>query len=327
MSEASRGKSARNIFERLDRDESVQLVREPGVPEQVHVFDDNSRLAVKSALAAGRPLLVRGEPGVGKTQLAAATAKALGRPLVSCVVNARTESTDLMWQFDSVRRLAEAQVCGVLELTAGQVEEKLQVTRFVDPGPLWWGFDWHGAKKQAETHGLAVPVVGDGIDPDRGRVVLIDEIDKADSDLPNGLLEALGSGRFTPQGCATVAMGEPAPLVIVTTNEERVLPDAFIRRCLVLYLSLPDDDEQLTALLVRRGREHFPEIADDLLTRAAKLLVDDRRLAPSPKPGQAEFLDLLRAVQKLVDQKVDTAENLLSRVAEYTLKKQSGGSS
>ncbi len=73
------------------------------------------------------------------------------------------------------------------------------------------------------------------------------------------------------------------------------------------------------------GREHFPEIADDLLTKAAKLLVEDRRLASPPKPGQAEFLDLLRAVQKLVDQKVDTAENLLSRVAEYTLKKQSGG--
>ena len=324
MSTAS-SRIAGNIFERLDSDEPVQLVSEPGIPEQVHLFDDNSRLAVKSALAAGRPLLVRGEPGVGKTQLAAATAKALGRPLVPCVVNARTESTDLLWHFDSVRRLAEAQVCGVLELTAEQLEEKLHVTRFVEPGPLWWGFDWHGAKQQSQTHGFNAPTVGDGIDPDRGRVVLIDEIDKADSDLPNGLLEALGSGRFTPQGCPAVAMSDPAPLVIVTTNEERVLPDAFIRRCLVLYLTLPDDDEQLTTLLVKRGREHFPEIADDLLTTAAKLLVDDRRLASPPKPGQAEFLDLLRAVQKLVDQQVDTAENLLSRVAEYTLKKQSGG--
>jgi len=317
--------SADNQFARLDSDEPVRLVNEPGIPEQVHVFDDNSRLAVKSALAAGRPLLVRGDPGVGKTQLAAATAEVLGRPLITCVVNARTESTDLQWFFDSVRRLAEAQVCGVLKLSPEQLEERLHVTRFVEPGPLWWGFDWNGAKQRAEDHGFDVPPVGDKIDPDNGRVILIDEIDKADSDLPSGLLEALGSGRFTPQGCATVAMYDPAPLVIVTTNEERVLPDAFIRRCLVLHLALPENDEELRALLVKRGREHFPKISDDLLTDAAKLLVEDRRLASPPKPGQAEFLDLLRAVQKLVDQKVDTAENLLSRVAEYTMKKHAGG--
>ena len=88
-------------FSRLDSDDPVRLVSEPGVPEQVHVFDDDSRMAVKSAMAAGRPLLIRGEPGVGKTQLAAATAKVLQRPLVSCVVNARTESSDLLWDFDS----------------------------------------------------------------------------------------------------------------------------------------------------------------------------------------------------------------------------------
>jgi MoxR-like ATPase len=324
VSKAKKRTDAASMFERLDSDEPVRLVSEPGIPEQVHVFDDprdRSRLAVKSALAAGRPLLVRGEPGVGKTQLAAATAKALGRPLVSCVVNARTESTDLLWHFDSVRRLAEAQVCGVLGLTAEQLDQKLHVTRFVEPGPLWWGFDWNGAKMHAEAHGFDVPPVGDDVDPDKGRVVLIDEIDKADSDLPNGLLEALGSGRFTPQGCPTVAMSDPAPLVIVTTNEERVLPDAFIRRCLVLHLSLPDNVDELITLLEKRGREHFPKITDDLLTKAAKLLVEDRRGAPIPKPGQAEFLDLLRAVQKLADQKVDTAENLLGRVAEYTLKK------
>lgn len=315
----------KNLFARLDSDEPVRLISEQGIPEQVHVFDDDSRLAVKSALAAGRPLLVRGEPGVGKTQLAAATAEALGRPLVSCVVNARTESTDLLWNFDSVRRLAEAQVCGVLNPTPEQLEEKLHVTRFVEPGPLWWGFDWDGAKKHADAHGFDLPIFGDGIDPDKGRVVLIDEIDKADSDLPNGLLEALGSGRFTPHGCPTVAMHDPAPLVIVTTNEERVLPDAFIRRCLVLHISLPEGDEELTALLVRRGKEHFPGIQESLLSDAAKLLVEDRRLASPPKPGQAEFLDLLRAVQTLVDQKVDTAANLLAKVAEYTLKKHSGG--
>jgi MoxR-like ATPase len=313
-------------FTRLDSDEPVRLVSEEGVPEQVHVFEDDSRMAVKSALAAGRPLLVRGEPGVGKTQLAAATAKALGRPLVSCVVNARTESTDLLWHFDSVRRLAEAQVCGVLKLSPEELDEKLRVTRFVEPGPLWWGFDWKGAKTHAAANHFDVPPFDEGIDPEDGRVVLIDEIDKADSDLPNGLLEALGSGRFTPHGCPPVVMHDPAPLVIVTTNEERVLPDAFLRRCLVLHMSLPSTDDALRKLLVERGQEHFPKLSEDLLYEAANLLIEDRRAASTPKPGQAEFLDLLRAVQKLDEQKVDTAENLLKKVAGYTLKKHAGGS-
>jgi MoxR-like ATPase len=312
-------------FSLLNSDEPVRLGSEPGVAEQIHIFDDDSRMAVKSALAAGRPLLVRGEPGVGKTQLAAAAAKALRRPLVSCVVNARTESTDLLWHFDSVRRLAEAQVCGVLKLTEEEIEHKLRVTRFVEPGPLWWGFDWDGAKAHVQENHCSIPPFDDSTDPNNGRVVLIDEIDKADSDLPNGLLEALGSGCFTPHGCRRVVMHDPAPLVIITTNEDRVLPDAFLRRCLVLHMSLPVTDDALRELLVKRGRSHFPEISENLLQDAANLLIEDRRMATTPKPGQAEFFDLLRAVQMLVEQQVDTAENLLKKVAGYTLKKHAGG--
>ena len=120
-------------------------------------------------------------------------------------------------------------------------------------------------------------------------------------------------------------MHDPAPLVIITTNEDRVLPDAFLRRCLVLHMSLPVTDDALRELLVKRGRSHFPEISENLLQDAANLLIEDRRTATTPKPGQAEFFDLLRAVQMLVEQQVDTAENLLKKVAGYTLKKHAGG--
>ena len=313
-------------FKRLDSDEPIVLTTRPGVPEQVHVFDDpknRSRLAVKAALASGRPLLVRGDPGVGKTQLAAAAAIALQRPLISHAVDARSESRDLLWQFDTVRRLAEAQMCGVLRPDRDEVEKLLHISRFIKPGPLWWGFDWEGAKKHCETNDLEIPDAPTGTHPTNGRVVLIDEIDKADTDLPNGLLEALGSGRFRPQGCADVLMSDPAPLVIVTTNEERVLPDAFIRRCLVLHLELPEDARELTELLVKRGRRHFKHASESLLTKAAEMLVADRRFAPRPRPGQAEYFDLVRAILNLIREGEDEVE-LLNLLKDFAFKKQSG---
>lgn len=315
-------KNLKKSFDLLEAHESIVLSRRKGVPEQVHVFDDKddrSRLALKAALAAGRPLLIRGDPGVGKTQLAAAAAKALQRPLISFTVDSRCESRDLLWQFDSVRRLAEAQICGTLKLSRNEVAEQLHTSRFIDPGPLWWGFDWNGAQAHCEKHGLDVLPISDETDPANGSVVLIDEIDKADSDLPNGLLEALGVGRFKPQGCNFVEMGDPAPLVIITTNEERILPDAFVRRCLVLHLELPEDGDDLKNLLIERGKQHFPKIDEDILNRAADLLVEDRRNSARPRPGQAEYFDLVRAVVEL-----NSETDLLGNVSEFVLKKQSG---
>jgi len=318
--------SMQDSFSRLDLVQTVTLRTGHGAPEQVHVFDDpgdRSRLAIKAALAAGRPLLIRGEPGVGKTQLAAAAAKALGRPLVSFTVDSRCESRDLLWHFDTVRRLAEAQICGTLKMDRDDVFRELHASRFIEPGPLWWGFDWKGAIDHCEVHGLDRREPGEDTDPANGRVVLIDEIDKADTDLPNGLLEALGAGRFQPRGCAPVLMGEPAPLVVITTNEERVLPDAFVRRCLVLHLELPTDEGELKQLLMKRGRHHFPDADDEVLKKAAGLLVEDRRNCAPPRPGQAEYFDLLRAVREVGGDKGGQLE-MLKRIAEFTLKKQSG---
>lgn len=315
---------------KIDVGQKVILSADRGRPEQVHVFDRRSVQAVRAAWAARRPLLIRGEPGVGKTQLAAAVAKASGRVLVSHVVDSRTESRDLLWEFDAVMRLAEAQLAGN---TGKEVDRStLAIEKFVRPGPVWWAFNWKSAEKQAKASNCPVPVVEQGTSSENGCVLLIDEIDKAESDVPNGLLEALGAGQFTPFGGQTpvIAKGEP-PVVIITTNEERALPDAFLRRCLVLKLRLPKSGPKLKKLLVERGKAHFcdrddlPDASIELLDKAAQLLVKDRQdaIAASlrPFPGQAEFLDLVRAAMELESDEHRRLE-LLDSVAGFAFRKQ-----
>ncbi len=206
---------------------------------------------------------------------------------------------------------------------------RLAVGNYVRPGPLWWAFDWDDACERANRTKTPLPRCGPGDDPRNGCVVLIDEIDKADSDVPNGLLEALGSGRFTPLGQTELVevRGEP-PLVVITTNEERVLPNAFVRRCLVLELKLPRDDPKLVEHLITRAEAHFPKwakISKELLREAAELLVADRRAARegnvSPLPGQAEYLDLLRAVYHLEPGDVDRQKKILKSVSKYAVRK------
>src|SRR5215470_18010497 len=319
-------------------DDKLDLPTAQGAPEQVHVFSENEIIAINTALAARRALLVRGEPGTGKTQLALAAALALKRSFVSRVVDSRTESRDLLWHFDAVARLADAQVQGALHPDAmrvmdceGAVREKLAIENFIHPRPLWWAFDWQGAEAQAKRAGSAVPCRFDGCDPKNGVVVLIDEIDKAEPDVPNGLLEALGTGEFTPQGmtAAVTAKGVP-PLVVVTTNEERTLPDAFVRRCLVLHLRLPEGRDDLVEFLVKRGAAHFPDVEEEILKHAANLLWDDRDKARRehwpPYPGQAEFMDLIRAVRDLAD-KPKSRKAELDRIAAFALRKNPGASS
>jgi MoxR-like ATPase len=292
------------------------------------VFDEASVHALMAAEAAERPLLIRGEPGTGKSQLARAAAEATGRLFLSAVVNARTECQDLQWQFDAVARLGEAQA--LAHCNVDEIPRRINPLRFLSPGPLWWVFDWASAQDQYELcdHRLELaPIPPDGWVATQGSVLLIDEIDKADTDLPNGLLETLGNGDFAvPYLGASVRQSQdcPPPLVIITTNEERELPAAFLRRCLVLQLSLPEADDELLDFLCRRGEVHFGKCcADTVRHQAGKLLLEDRKAANAQglfPPGQAEYLDLLRAVCKLGHDE-DEQINWLAKIGEFVLKK------
>jgi hypothetical protein len=151
----------------------------------------------------------------------------------------------------------------------------------------------------------------------------------AETDVPNGLLAALGGTEFQPFGIdRPIRAGDRRPLVIITTNEERALPDAFVRRCIVHFMDVPDTTEdELVSYLVNRGTHHFPTVAGEVLREAAVLLYKDRTDAKrhqlKPYPGQAEFLDLIRAVR---DQTQDRGEQsaLLKRISKFALKKNRG---
>ncbi|MBF0183172.1 MAG: MoxR family ATPase [Magnetococcales bacterium] len=311
----------------------VELAGAQRVMDRVHLMGRGEMLAVNAAIAAGRPLLVRGEPGIGKSQMARAAAKLLGRVFVKHVIDSRSESRDLLYHYDAVRRLADAQVVGALgesgEAKWQEVQARLDLSRYVQPGPLWWAFDWQNALLQAEKSNSQPPPQPDGGDWQKGAVLLLDEIDKAETELPNGLLEALGNRSFTPLGQSLpVSAGDSLPLVIITTNEERALPDAFMRRCLVLRLGLPGSDGELKNFLIARGEAHFnsasSSIAQDVLQEAAELLARHRRESlkaqVTPLPGQAEYLDLLRAVLGLSSESKGQLA-LLKQVGEFTLKK------
>ena len=248
---------------------------------------------------------------------------------LSTVVNARTECQDLQWQFDAVGRLAEAQT--LAQANEQEIQRHMDPLRFLSPGPLWWVFDWNSAQEQWNQAASKLEKTpqrpDDNWQPQHGSVLLIDEIDKADADLPNSLLETLGNGDFSvPYLSESVRQSKdsPQPLVIITTNEERELPAAFLRRCLVLQLSLPEEDDKLTELLVKRGEIHFGRSCSiKVRQKAAELLLKDRKAAHSlglPLPGQAEYLDLLRALQGIAKSQKQQLEWLVN-ISDFVLKK------
>ncbi len=272
----------------------------------VHQFDTDSINVLKTALAARRPVLLRGDPGTGKSQLAHAAAVALGRLFVYEVVNSHTEGQDLLWKFDAVGRLAEAQA---LQGNESEEERKkvLDTKRYISPGVLWWALCWKTAWETYDKsrYQLTCPEKPKGWEQARGSVILIDEIDKANAELPNSLLEILGNNAIEIPWLGETIGGRDSvpPLVIITTNEERELPPAFVRRCLVLNLNLPEKDHELIGLLMRRGELHFGKSCGaDVRRQAAEQLVKDRNLAKEKgvtPPGQAEYLDMLRALSVL----------------------------
>lgn len=314
--------------------------------ESVHLFDPRSAQAIRAALAAGRPLLVRGEPGTGKSQLARAAAKVLGREFLSHVITAHTEIQDLWFHFDAVSRLANAQIVETL----GDVKAELAPEKYVNPGILWWAFDAQRAAEH-ETGVLDKSEPSHNIEPKKGVVLLLDEIDKADADLPNSLLETLDNGKFSiPWVNGEVGAKDKAskPLVVLTTNEDRQLPAAFIRRCLVLDVRLPTEQEQLRIYLLQRAVQHFPKqdkatkvaetvLADtletqlrscrlhvDVLDEAFAQLIKDRDLARSKgatPPGLAEYLDVLRVLDELEPDNTQAQLKLLNDISQYTFRK------
>jgi MoxR-like ATPase len=299
-------------------------------PVAIHHFDEFSLYAIRTALAARRPLLLRGEPGTGKSQLARAVAYALGRLFVYEVINAHTESQDLLWRFDAVARLAEAQALQGQQLDAAQRGKLLDSQRYISPGAIWWALDWTSAEKvyTDSQYKLFKPEAPPQWHAEHGSVLLIDEIDKAGLELPNSLLEMLGNNAVQIPWLKTAigsGMAKP-PLVIITTNEERELPAAFVRRCLVLQLDLPKEETRFIQLMTLRAQLHFnnrcpPEIYE----QAAKLLWRERdkaaRIGLCTPPGQAEYLDLLRALIELAAHDPQKQAEMLDTISCYALRK------
>jgi len=205
-----------------------------------YVFSDRVKLAIDVALASGRPLLVSGSPGSGKTTLARAVAAGLGWRFLGRTITSRTRLEDLEAEIDMLRRLADAQ--------ANDLDEDWT---YLKPGVLWWAFDRPGAlrrgadgadtlkTKKAPPPALADP--SEGVKDSEHVVILLDEIDKADPDLPNDLLEPLDRKRFSlplPDRPLVEAVDDVGVLLMMTTNGERELPPAFLRRCITL--DLPD---------------------------------------------------------------------------------------
>ncbi len=282
---------------------------------RIYVWDEKTVFAVQVAQTTGRPLLLRGPAGSGKSSLAPFVANTLGHAFYPFTVNARTQARDMMWEFDALGRLNDANVSQSDDAAKARVVER---HNYLNPGKLWWAFDPQSARQRgldaAKPLAAGLAIDPSGGDEAAGAVVLIDEIDKADPDVPNNLLEALGSRQFTVQETGTTVCDKRSPLVIITTNEERELPRAFLRRCVVLTLK-----EKTAVQLASIAQQHFGQDGGELYRWVADSLSQLRKeaieLGQRP-PSTAEYLDAIDACIQLKIQVPATEQELLAAVEQ-----------
>ena len=223
-----------------------------------YVATDDLRLAVNAAITLQRPLLIKGEPGTGKTMLAEEVAAALDMPLMQWHIKSTTKAQQGLYEYDAVSRLRDSQL--------GDQKVK-DIHNYIIRGVLWQAFE---AEQQS--------------------VLLIDEIDKADIEFPNDLLRELDRMEFYVYETRQIIKARQRPVVMITSNNEKELPDAFLRRCFFHYIKFPDKETMQKIVDV-----HFPGLKKELLKEALEVFFQMREIPGlKKKPSTSELLDWLK---------------------------------
>jgi MoxR-like ATPase len=223
-----------------------------------YVATDDLKVAVNAAITLERPLLIKGEPGTGKTVLAIEVAKALGAPLIEWHIKSTTKAQQGLYEYDAVTRLRDSQLGD---------ERVKDIANYIKRGKLWEAFT------NAERP-----------------VLLIDEIDKADIEFPNDLLQELDRMEFFVYETNETIKAKQRPIVMITSNNEKELPDAFLRRCFFHYIKFPDPETMRRIVDV-----HYPGLKGMLVSDALKVFYDVREVPGiKKKPSTSELLDWLK---------------------------------
>ncbi len=223
-----------------------------------YVTTDDLNMAVNAAVALERPLLIKGEPGTGKTLLAEEVSRSLGMKLFQWHIKSTTKAKHGLYEYDAVSRLRDSQ------LGADSVGD---IRNYIEKGPLWQAFDC-----------------------DAQAVVLIDEIDKADIEFPNDLLQELDRMEFYVHESQETIKAKRRPVIIITSNNEKELPDAFLRRCFFHYIRFPDHET-----MERIVKVHFPDIKKRLLKESLEVFYSLRDVnGIKKKPSTSELLDWIK---------------------------------